>query len=86
MWRTMFSSMTIASSTMNPTARVSAINERLSMLKSSRNITENVPMIASGSVRLGMSVATALRRKMKITATTSTSATSSENLTSLTAF
>ena len=32
MWRTMFSSMTIASSTTNPTARISAMSERLSML------------------------------------------------------
>ena len=31
-WRTMFSSITIASSTTKPTASVSAINERLSML------------------------------------------------------
>ena len=32
MWRTMFSSMTIASSTTNPTDSVSAISERLSRL------------------------------------------------------
>ena len=32
MWRTMFSSITIASSTTKPTERVSAINERLSRL------------------------------------------------------
>ncbi len=32
MWRTMFSSMTIASSTTKPTASVSAINDRLSRL------------------------------------------------------
>jgi hypothetical protein len=32
MWRTMFSSMTMASSTMNPTARVSAMSERLSIV------------------------------------------------------
>ncbi len=32
MWRTMFSSITIASSTTKPTARVSAISERLSRL------------------------------------------------------
>ena len=82
MCRTMFSSITIASSTTNPTASVSAMSDRLSMLKFSTNITENVPMIASGNVRLGMSVATALRRKMKITATTSTSATSNDTFTS----
>ena len=81
----MFSSITIASSTTKPTASVSAISDRLSMLKLSTDITENVPMIAIGSVRLGIIVATALRRKKKITATTSTSATSSENFTSATA-
>ena len=32
MWRTMFSSTTIASSTTNPTASVSAISDRLSRL------------------------------------------------------
>ena len=32
MWRTMFSSMTMASSTTNPTHSVSAISERLSRL------------------------------------------------------
>ncbi len=32
MWRTMFSSITIASSTMNPTARVRAIRDRLSIV------------------------------------------------------
>ena len=32
MWRTMFSSMTMASSTTNPTDNVSAIRERLSRL------------------------------------------------------
>ncbi len=32
MWRTMFSSTTMASSTTNPTARVSAMSERLSRL------------------------------------------------------
>ena len=83
--RTMFSSITIASSTTNPTANVNAINDKLSMLKSSAYITEKVPMMAIGSVRLGMTVATALRRKKKITATTSTSATSNDIFTSATA-
>ena len=35
MWRTMFSSMTIASSTTNPTERISAIIEMLLRLKPS---------------------------------------------------
>ena len=81
----MFSSMTIASSTTNPTASVSAISERLSTLKSSAYITQNVPTMESGSVRLGNQVATPLRRKMKITTITSPSATKSDDFTSDTA-
>ena len=64
----------MASSTTKPTASVSAISDRLSMLKLSRYITENVPMTDMGSARLGMIVAVTLRRKRKITSTTSTSA------------
>ena len=80
----MFSSITIASSTRNPTASVRAISDRLSMLKFSSAMTENVPTIAIGSVKLGMSVATMLRRKTKITITTRPSARNSENFTSST--
>ena len=54
------------------------------MLKPSSCMTLNVPMIDIGSVRVGMTVATMLRRKRKITRTTRTSATTSENFTSLT--
>ena len=69
-WRTMFSSITMASSTTKPTARVSAMSERLSRLKSSRYITLKVPTTDIGSARLGMTVAETLRRKRKITITT----------------
>ena len=55
MWREMFSSTTIASSTTKPVAIVSAINDRLSRLKPSRYIAPNVPMIETGTATLGMS-------------------------------
>ena len=84
MWRTMFSSITMASSTTNPTARVSAISDRLSSENPSRYITANVPMSDIGSARLGMIVAETFRRKMKITITTRKSVRVSVNFTSRT--
>ena len=84
-WRTMFSSMTMASSTTNPTASVRAIRERLSRLYCNRYITENVPMMDIGSAKLGMIVAVRLRRNRKITSTTSASVSSSVEVTSWTA-
>ncbi len=62
--------MTIASSTTKPTEMVSAISDRLSMLKPSTYIIAKVPTRASGTVTLGMIVAQRLRRKRKITITT----------------
>ena len=53
MWRTMFSSITMASSTTKPMERISAIIEMLLMLKSSRYITENVPTMENGSAMAG---------------------------------
>ena len=73
MWRTMFSSITMASSTTKPMDRISAIIDMLSRLKFSAAITANVPSIVNGSARLGMMVAETLRRNKKITPTTSTS-------------
>jgi len=84
MCRTMFSSMTMASSTTKPTASVSAISERLSSEKPSRYITANVPMSDIGSARLGMIVAETFRRKTKITITTRKSVSISVNFTSRT--
>ena len=52
----MFSSMTIASSTTNPTDSVIAISDRLSIEKPHRYITANVPTSERGSARLGISV------------------------------
>ena len=71
MWRTMFSSMTMASSTTNPMERISAIREMLFRLKSSRYITENVPTMENGSAVAGIMVAERFRRNRKITRTTS---------------
>ncbi len=82
MWRTMFSSMTMASSTTKPTASVSAISERLSRLKPSGYISANVPTIEIGSARLAIAVAEMLRRNRKITITTSADASTSVNWTS----
>ena len=84
MWRTMFSSITIASSTTNPTESVSAISERLSRLKPSTYITANVPTMEPGSAMLGISVADTFRRKMKMTRTTRAIVMSSVSLTSCT--
>ena len=67
----MFSIITMASSTTNPVEIVSAISERLSRLKPTSFITPKVPMTASGSATLGMTVAQNFRRKTKITITTS---------------
>ncbi len=83
-WREMFSSMTIASSTTKPTASVSAINERLSMLKSSAYMTANVPTIDIGSASDGIRVACRLRRNTKITSTTRPNASTRLNFTSAT--
>ena len=67
----MFSSITIASSTTKPTAIVRAIRERLSREYPNTHISEQAPSSASGTVMLGMIVAQKLRRKTKITITTS---------------
>ena len=84
MWRWMFSSITMASSTTKPTESVSAISERLSRLYLSWCIAANVPTTESGSARLGMMVAGRFRRNRKMTRITSTSVSSSVNCTSLT--
>ena len=76
----MFSSITMASSTTNPTERIRAIMDRLSRLKSSRYITENVPTMENGSAMLGIAVAEALRRNRKITRITSASVTAMVDL------
>ena len=67
MCRTMFSSITIASSTTKPTDSVSAISERLSRLKPSSHMAAKVPTTESGSAAAGISVADTFRRNRKIT-------------------
>jgi hypothetical protein len=74
MWRTMFSSTTIASSTTKPTASVSAMSDMLSRLYPSRYMTAKVATMDIGSARLGIAVARRFRRKRKITITTRQSA------------
>ena len=76
--------MTMASSTTKPTAMLSPISDRLSMLKPATYISANVPTSASGTVMLGMIVAERLRRNRKITVTTSAIVSMSVNCTSLT--
>ena len=63
MWRTMFSSMTIASSTTKPTASVSASSEMLSIEWPHTYMPAKVPMTEIGSAIAGIMVARALRRK-----------------------
>ncbi len=77
--RAMFSIITIASSTTNPVATVNAINVRLLMLKPARYMTPKVPTIDSGTATAGITVADALRKKMKIASTTSTMASSNSS-------
>ena len=74
MCRTMFSSITMASSTTKPTDRVMAISDRLSRLRPSIDMPAKVPTMESGSASAGMMVADTLRRKRKITPTTSAAA------------
>ncbi len=69
-WRTMFSSMTMASSTTKPTASVRAMSERLSRLKPPAYMTAKVETTDMGRARLGMTVAGRLRRNRKMTSTT----------------
>ena len=61
---------------------VSAMSERLSRLKPMSFMTPKVPMMASGSATLGMTVAQNFRRKTKMTMTTSATVSSSVNCTS----
>ncbi len=82
MWRTMFSSITIASSTTKPTESVSAISDRLSTVYPSRYMAANVPTIANGTAKLGMTVADTFRRNRKMTITTRQIVNSSVNFTS----
>jgi len=82
MWRTMFSIITIASSTTKPVPMVSAISERLSSEKPANHMTRNVAMRESGNATPAMIVARMVRRKISTTSTTSATASTSVNCTS----
>src|SRR5208283_3757521 len=76
--------MTIASSTTKPVEMVRAMSERLFRLNPSKYITAKVPTSDTGTATLGMVVADRLRRNMKMTSTTSTTASINSYCTSLT--
>ena len=84
MWRTMFSIMTIASSTTKPVPIVSAMSERLSSEKPHNHMTPNVAISEIGSATPAIMVARNERRKMSTTSTTSTTLRQSVNCTSRT--
>jgi len=72
MCRATFSSTTMASSTTNPVAMVSAMSERLSREAPSRYMTAKEPTSEATVAAAGMSVARALPKKTKTTRMTST--------------
>src|SRR5579871_3715127 len=80
----MFSSITIASSTTNPTDRVSAMSVRLLIEKLNRYIAAQLAMSEMGTASDGIMVAAAERRNRKITVTTSAIATAKVTCTSFT--
>ena len=71
-WRTMFSIITIASSTTKPTEMVSAIREKLSIVNPSAHIPARVPQIDSGTVTAAARVGTSRRMNTSTTSSTST--------------
>ena len=71
MWRCVFSSTTMASSTTKPVATVSAISDRLLSEKPSRYMTPKVPSSDTTVATAGMMVARARRRNTPTTKTTS---------------
>ena len=85
MWRTMFSSMTMASSTTKPTDSVSASSVILLMEKPKAYIAAQVPISETGTASAGITVADTLRRNRKITMITSEIAIASVSCTSQTA-
>ena len=59
-WREMFSSTTMASSTTNPVARINAINDRLFKENPHRYMIAKVPTSETGTARLGINDARTL--------------------------
>ena len=68
------STTTMASSTTMPIASTSASSETVLAEKPSASMTAKVPISATGTAMMGMSVARRLPRKMKTTMATSTKA------------
>ncbi|CAM4019079.1 hypothetical protein ACAN107058_21630 [Paracidovorax anthurii] len=71
MWRSTFSSTTMASSTTSPVATIRAISERLLSEKPAQCMAANVPMSETGIATTGMSAVRSRPRKAATTATTS---------------
>ena len=71
MWRKMFSSITMASSTTRPIASTNASSVSVLIVKPNAYISPNAPISDTGIVTMGISVARSDRRKKKITRTTS---------------
>ncbi|MCY1529078.1 hypothetical protein D9M68_642060 [compost metagenome] len=69
-WRKMFSSTTIASSTTRPMASTMASRVSVLIEKPNRYISAQAPTSDTGMVTMGMMLARRLRRKKKITSTT----------------
>ena len=84
MWRTMFSIMTMASSTTKPVPMVSAISDRLSRLKPQNHMTPNVATSDIGSATPAMMVARMVRRNSSTTSITRPTLSTSVNCTSRT--
>ena len=74
MCRTMFSSITIASSTTRPMASTMASRVSVLTVKPNAYMSANAPMRETGMVTSGISVARRLRRNSKITPMTRTTA------------
>src|SRR5258706_3679250 len=73
MCRTIFSSITMASSSTKPIERITPIIEMLFKLKFNRYMMLNVPRMEKGSAMAGIMVADSFRRNRKITRITSVS-------------
>ena len=83
--RAIFSNITMASSTTNPVAMVSAIRVRLLSEKPSTYITAKVPINDKGTTMEGIKVAVRRFKNKNVTSTTKPTASINSNCTSLTA-
>ena len=72
MWRWMFSSTTMASSTTMPMASTAASSVRVLIENPNITISPQAPISETGMVMMGIRVARKVRRKKKMIAATST--------------